>query len=72
MVSWIDYNWHVKYSEDQSELRLFIPVPGHLLEWVCSDLLGYDSIAFAVGRFQSSMHKWELAFTSICECGALD
>ena len=25
-----------------------------------------------VGRFQSSMHKWGLALTSISECGALD
>ena len=25
-----------------------------------------------VGRFQSSMYKWILAFTSICECGILD
>ena len=24
------------------------------------------------GRFQSSMHKWELAPTSICKCGPLD
>ena len=25
-----------------------------------------------VGRLQSSMHKWVLAPTSICECGKLD
>ena len=31
-AQWIDYTWDVKYSEDQSELRLFSqgPMPGHL------------------------------------------
>ena len=26
-AQWIDYKWDVKYSEDQSELRLFVPRP---------------------------------------------
>ena len=60
-----------KYSDAQSELRFFVPrpVPGHLA-WVCPDLLGCHTTAFAL--IQSSTHKWRLSSASISECGALD
>ena len=45
---------------------------GHLTR-ACPDLLGYNSTAFVlVLEDYISMHKWVLAPTSICECGALD
>ena len=33
---------------------------------------GLNHLRTNVGIFQSSMHKWGLAPTSICECGAID
>ena len=72
---WIDYKWDVKYCENQSELRLFVPRPNTRSlgmglprpAWV-----RLNHLCTGVGRFQSSMHKWGLSPTSICECGTLD
>ena len=71
----IKYKWIVKYSEDQSKLRLFVPR-------LCSWPLGMglprparvrlNRLCTGVARFQSSLYKWGLARTSICECSALD
>ena len=65
----------MKYCEGQSELRLLVPRPsakplGMGLPrpaWV-----QLNSLRTGVERFQSFMHKWGLAPTSICECGELD
>ena len=62
------------YSKDQSELRLYVPRPSAkplgmgLLRpaWV-----QFNCFRNGVEKFQSSTHKWELACTSICKCGAL-
>ena len=45
------------------------PVPG-LLGWAYPEQLGLSSTSSGVGRFHSSMHKWGLAFSPNCECGA--
>ena len=56
-------------------LPALVPRPnaGHL-EWVCPELLGYDTTVSALVLEDSShpMHKWRLALTSICDCGVLD
>ena len=70
-----DYKWYAKYSEGQSELRLFVPRPSAMLlaiglprpVWV-----QLNRLCTGIGRFQLPMHKWGLAPTSICDCGALD
>ena len=70
-----DYKWDAKYSERQSELRLFVsrssvkPLDIGLLRpaWV-----QLKRLRTYVERFQSFMHQWVLASMSICECGALD
>ena len=72
---WTDYKWNMEYSEGPSELCAFIPRAGTrplgmgLLRpaWVV-----LNRLRTGVGRFQSSMHKWGLAPTSSCDCGALD
>ena len=72
---WIGYKWNAKYSEDQSELRPFVPkTSSRPLDmslprpaWV-----GLNRFCTDVEKFQSPMPKWGFASTSICECGALD
>ena len=72
---WTDYKWDVKYSEDQSKLRLFVPRPNarpfemdlHRSAWGL-----FNRLRTCFGRFHSSVDKWRLASTSICECGAVD
>ena len=44
------------------------PTSGRLA-WVCQDQLEQG---LCIGRFQSSMYKWDLASMSICECDASD
>ena len=44
-------------------------VPG-LLGWACPEQLGLSSTVCGLGRFHSSMHKWSLAPSPNCECGA--
>ena len=73
-AQWTDYKWDANYPEVQSELLIFVlgPMPGHLA-WVCSDLLGYNSTAFALCWKILVIHAHlGLAPTSICECGMLD
>ena len=65
----------MKYSEDQSELRLFFPrlsarpldISLPRLAWV-----RLNRLRTAVGRFQSSLHKTSFDPASVCECGPLD
>ena len=68
---WKNYKWKTEYYENASRLCVLCPrpVPG---------LLGLPRAAWAklnrlrtgVGRFHSSMHKWGLAPSPNCECGA--
>ena len=74
-AQWTDFKWSTEYSECSSDLRAFIPrtsirpmgmgLPRS--SWVRLNRLRAD-----VGCFQSSMHKWGLAPTSNCECGAAE
>ena len=74
-AQWTDYKWSTEYSTSTSELRAFIPrtttrpmgmgLPRP--SWV-----RLNRLRTGVGRFQSSMHKWGLAPTSNCECGAAE
>ena len=67
-----NYRWNTEYCESTSRLRAFIPI----IRPVGLSLfkpLGSGSIACglaSVGRFHSSMHKWDLAPSANCECGA--
>ena len=70
---WTNHKWNAEYCENASRLRVFIPrisarpVEMSLLRtpWVKLNRLRTD-----VGRFYSSMHKWGLAPSPNCECGA--
>ena len=65
---WIDYKWDMKYSKDQSELRFFVSRPNARplgMSLPVSIWVRVNRHPIGVGRFQSSMHKWGFASTSI-------
>ena len=70
---WTNHKWKTEYCEDASRLRAFVPGTGarpvgmSLSRAACVRL---NRLRTGVGRFHSSMHKWGLAPSPNCECGA--
>ena len=70
---WRNHKWKTEYCENASGLRAFVPGTGARpvgmglprVAWVKLNLL-----RTGVKRFHSSIHKWSLAPSPNCECGA--
>ena len=70
---WTNHKWNAEYCESASRLRAF--VPGTSVRPVGMSLpraawVKLNRLRTGVGRFHSSMHKWGLAPSPNCECGA--
>ena len=67
---WTNHKWKTEYCKGASRLRAFLPgpVPG-LLGWAYPEQLG-NRLRTGVRGLHSSMHKWDLASSPNCECGA--
>ena len=70
---WTNHKWNAENCENASRLRAFVPGIGarHVrmgLPRAASVKL--NRLRTGVGRFHSSMHKWGLAPSPNCECGA--
>ena len=70
---WTNYKLKTEYCENASRLRAFVPEIG--ARPVGMDLpraawVKLNRLRTGVGQFHSSMHKWGLAPSPNCECGA--
>ena len=72
---WTNHKWNTEYCESASRLRAFVPGTGVRPVGICLPRAAWvklNRLRTGVGRFHSSMHRWGLAPSPNCECGAFE
>ena len=70
---WTNHKWKTEYCENASRLRAFVPETGARpvgMGLPRGTWVKLNRLRSGVGRFYSSMHKWGLAPSPNCKCGA--
>ena len=70
---WTNHKWKTDYCEGASRLCVFVPGTGARptgIGLTRAAWVNCNRLRIGVGRFHSSMHKWRLAPSPNCECGA--
>ena len=68
---WTNHKRKTEYYENASRLRVFVTgIDARPVEMSLSRAAWVNRLQTGVGRFYSSMHKWSLAPSSNCKCGA--
>ena len=70
---WKNHKWKTEYCENVSSLRAFVPGTGARPVWTGLHRAAWvklNRLRTGVGQFHSYMHKWGLAPSPNCECGA--
>ena len=72
---WTNHKWKTEYCEDASRLRAFVSGTGSRPIWMGLPRAAWvklNGLRIGVKRFHLFMHKWGLAPSLNCECGASD
>ena len=68
---WTNHKWKTEYCKNASRLRAFVPGTGaRPVGMGLPQAVKLNRLWTGVGRFHSSMQKWDLAPSPNCECGA--
>ena len=70
---WTNHKWKTDYCENASRLYVFVPGTGARLVGMGLSRAAWvklNRLRTGIGRFYSSMHKWVVAPSPNCECGA--
>ena len=72
---WTNHVWNAEYCENTSRLRVFVPrtsVRSVGMSLSREAWVKLNCLKTGVGRFHLSMHKWSLAPSPNCKCGAAE
>ena len=72
---WTNHKWNAEYCEGAFKLHAFVPGTGARpagMDLPRAAWVKLNCLRIGVGRFHSSMHKWGLAPSPNCDCGASD
>ena len=73
VTRWADNRWNMEWRETSSRLHAFITDVSSMpsgMTFPRAAWVRLNRLRTGVGLFRSTMHKWGMASTAACECGA--